>query len=82
MRVGKKKYRDFLLGEDLAEKDKKIIKSARASDTVMNTPIAPRKWHPSNDYYQRSYASLVRARVSGVLERGLEPLGACPIIGK
>ena len=52
---------DFLL-EDLAEKNKKIIKSARVSDTVMYTLIAPRKWHRSNDYYQRLYTSSVRAR--------------------
>lgn len=53
---------DLLLGDDLAEKNKKIIKSARASDTVMNTALAPRKWRRSSDYYQRSYNSSVRAR--------------------
>ena len=52
---------DLLLGDDLAEKNKKI-KSARASDTVMNTSIAPRKWRRSSEYYQRTYGSSYRAR--------------------
>lgn len=53
---------DNLLGEDLAEKNKKIIKSARASDTVMSTSLAPRKWRRPNEYYQRSFQSSFRPR--------------------
>ena len=53
---------DYLLGDDLADKNKKLIKSARASDTVMNTTLAPRKWRRSNDYFQRTLPQAGRAR--------------------
>ena len=34
---------EHLLREDLGERNKKVLKSARASDTVMNTSLAPKK---------------------------------------
>ena len=35
---------EHLLGENLAEKNKKAWESARAADTVMNTSLSPKKW--------------------------------------
>ena len=52
---------EHLLGEDLADKNKKVIKVARASDTVMNTSLAPKKWRKSGDYY-RPAQTIRRAR--------------------
>ena len=43
---------EHLLGENLGERNKKVIESARASDTVMNTNLAPRKWRKSGDFYR------------------------------
>ena len=48
---------EHLLGEDLGERNKKVIKIARASDTVMNTSLAPRKWRKSGEYYRNPLAS-------------------------
>lgn len=43
---------EHLLGENLGDKNKKVIRSARAADTVMNTSLAPKKWRKSGDYYR------------------------------
>ena len=38
---------EHLLGEDLGERNKKVLKRIRASDTVWNTSLAPKKWRRS-----------------------------------
>ena len=43
---------EHLLGEDLGERNKEVIKSARAADTVMNTSLAPKKWRKSGEFYR------------------------------
>ena len=42
---------EHLLGEDLADRNKKLMKSTRASDTVMNTSFAPRKFKRQQEYF-------------------------------
>ena len=39
------------------ERNKKVIKSARASVTEMNTSVAPKKWQRSTDFYRPTFAT-------------------------
>lgn len=48
---------EHLLGEDLGDRNKKVLKSARASDTVMNTSLAPKKWRKSADFYRPTFTT-------------------------
>ena len=53
---------EHLLGENLGEKNKKTWESVRAVDTIMNTSLATKRVHKTNDYNYRLSAMYRRSR--------------------